>query len=312
VARVHLNLLVTYSHEKFSELQAYWSRHSRSGQAGTRRRENDHSWGGQAEIIDWQTKEICARASVPRARGAFIQAGKFVICGYNGISVHDSELRREFEVTNPLFCNLQTVDAYGSGYVVASSGIDSILKVSADFEVSVLWHGPADGYGQLRDGTPRTVDLAEDHRARFYSTLEQTTHVNGAVHVRSRDSVVATLFHQGELIHVDSSGVSRVLADGFSYPHCPRIRDDEVLYFADTRAGGIVECSLTNLKPTRRIDLSTHSPWIQSIRWIPQLNAYLVADSNNRRILEVSDEGVVVDSWDVGRDWRIYDIALVS
>jgi hypothetical protein len=307
---VDIKLLITYSHENFSALQSYWSRYSRPGQAGTVRRENDSSWGGRVEILDWQTKEVCATAPVSRARGAFIDDSGFVICGYNEISIHDEELRKQFVVTSPLFCNLQTVSSYGNGYVVASSGIDSILEVSAAFDVSVLWHAPSAGYRRLRDGSPRSVDLAADHRAQYYSTVEQTTHVNGAVHVHARNSVVATLFHQGELVEVDSSGVSRVLADGFSYPHCPRIRDG-VLYFADSRGGGIVECSLADLRPTRCIDLSDHSSWIQSVRWIPQLNSYLVADSNNRRMLQVSEEGTVLDSWHVGRDWRIYDVALI-
>lgn len=301
-----LQVLMSFSHENFSDLYRVWRAAASASGDNAIQRQEDGRGGGKIQLIDWPTRQVVRSADIVLATG-FCQLGdEIVVCSYGSLEFLDAALSPVRSLSHPLFCNLHSVTAHPNGLVVAASGIDSLLLVTPDGEVSMFWDGLDNGYHRLPDGSRRQLDLAADHRAAYYRTTEQTTHINGTTYWPERDSVLATLFHQGQLIEIDRAGRTEVLVDGLAAPHSPRIREDGVVYLADSRRGRIVEYHPAE-SASRYLDLVEPCPWLQTVSWIESAQVYLAADSTNGRAMLISPDGLLLDQYSFDENWRLHE-----
>ncbi|MEO6702657.1 MAG: hypothetical protein ABI140_06610 [Jatrophihabitantaceae bacterium] len=304
--RTSTQVILTFSHENFTDLYRVWRAAASADGENAIQRQEDGRGGGKVQVIDWPSQQVLRSVDITLATGFVQQDGLIVVCSYSSLELLDRDLRPVRTITHPLFCNLHSVAVHPAGWVVAASGIDALLLVSFHGEVSVLWDGGTCGYAQLPDGSRRELDLSADHRQAYYRTSEQTTHVNGVEYWPERGSVLATLFHQGQLIEVDGDGNTEVLIDGLTAPHSPRVRADGIVYLADSRSGRIVEYD-PDSRSARSIPLSEPCPWLQTVSWLPGERRYLAADSTNGRALMVAPDGTVTEQYTFHQDWRLHE-----
>jgi len=297
-------ILVTVSHEHFSHLRTFWTENAKVGSKvlGTSR-EEDERWGGKVLLIDWAAKVVAGIVDLPLATGLAEHRGRIYVCSYRSIHVFSPDLM-ELEVwRHPLFCNLHSISPMaGGGFLVTSSGIDTVLRVPGDGEAGVAWHGPDQGFLTTPDGTARRLDLSSDHSCFFYPTETQTTHVNSAVWDPVREGIVMTLFHQGVVLEAGKRG-NRTLVRGLRAPHSVHLDGARGLYAADSAGARIVE--LRNGQ-VHHLDLGDHTKWLQSVQWWPEADAYLALDSTGARVLLVDRSGRVCDEFRTGQDWRLH------
>src|SRR5258708_4733086 len=102
-------------------------------------------------------------------------------------------------VSLPVFNMLHSLSRSQRGYLVASTGLDSILEVEQEGQLLWRWWVIDHGFEQTATGEPRDVDKEEDNRGITYGNLAQTIHVNPAAELPD-GTILATLFHQGMVI----------------------------------------------------------------------------------------------------------------
>lgn len=180
------------------------------------------SLGGRLVLLDWSTGR--AIADVPyvgamgfavRDDGAVIAASAFEQC----VAVFEGR-EKTTVLSHRWFNYLHTLDLTPWGtYLLACAGSDAIVEMRPDGEVVWEWFGPEHGYATRPDGTPAFCDRVADYRQLHSSTAEQAMHICSAIAI-SRHTVLATLFHQGQLIAIDrASGAVTVQLDGLTRPH---------------------------------------------------------------------------------------------
>jgi len=303
-------VLLTVSHEHFSELRAFWKRLAGENpqRLGTTR-EEDERWGGKVVLIDWATKTMTHVIDLPLATGLLEYRGRVYVCSYRTIHVFDPELNEREVWRHPWFCNLHSISPMEGrgGFIVTAPGIDSVLRVTGDGEAALLWHGPSEGFPARPDHSLRTVDLTQDHSQVFHPTSAQTTHVNSAVWDAPRSRMVMTLFHQGIVLEVGANG-SATLVEGLQAPHAAHVHADGGLYAADSAGARIIEVHAGGI---RAIDLGRLTTWLQDVQWWPEMDAYLAVDSSNARVLLVDRNGQLLEEFRTGEDWRLHQVALV-
>lgn len=301
-----LQVVMSFSHENFSQLYRVWRAAASARGENVIHRLEDGSGGGKVQVIDWATRTVTHSADIVLATG-FTQLGdEIVVCGYDSLQFRDRELNLLRTVSHRLFCNLHSVAEHPLGLIVAASSIDALLLVTPSGEVSTYWNALEHGYDELPGGRRRRLDPAADHRGVFYLTTEQATHINGTTYWPARETVLATLFHQGHLVEIDSAGRTRVLLDDLAAPHSPRIRNDGLVYLADSRRGRIVEYDGAS-GHVRYVSPNEPCPWLQTVSWLPDEGLYLAADSTNGRAMLVRPDGAVVDQYGFHQDWRLHE-----
>src|SRR5262249_50482258 len=126
--------------------------------------------------------------------------------------------------------------------LLTSCGTDAIIEVSTEGVETWTWLAAEHGYAVTPHGHRRSIDRRNDHRLVTVPTLEQATHCNSAVPgtVAGRPAVLASLFHQGEVVAIDRrTGRREVLASGLSNPHSIRPARDGWLV-SDSQASSVV------------------------------------------------------------------------
>jgi hypothetical protein len=309
---VSLVLAISFSHEHFSELRRFWQQvRPAPGESarplGTSRRE-DLRWGGKVQLIGWENHEVLASADLPLATGLARDGDTLLACSYRMIARYDLGLQQLEVLSDPLFCNLHSISPHPDGWLVSSTGIDAIVKWQPGRPGNVWWSAEIAGYTHTPSGVRRMIDYGLDHRRLFYPTQAQTTHVNGALSLDPADAALLTLFHQGLVVRTDGVKTTTVVA-GLQAPHSPRRRVGNIYYCADSHNGRIVEW---DGERQRQIALRAFCPWVQDAMWLEGRSTYLVADSNNYRIVEVTLGGAIVDEFRFADDWRIHEITVLE
>lgn len=180
-------------------------------------------------------------------------------------------------LSHPLFCGVHDVSVtQQQTLLVTSTSIDAILEFSTGSNPQLLWtwFGTENGYDKTPLGKTRTLDQDANYQDKDFATIEQTTHVNSSLDYGD-DKILATLFHQGQLILIDKkTGASEVVVDGLSHPHGIHKNGDGYI-LSDTKNAMIIELD-KNLKIIRKEkgDFS----WVQDA-WHYN-GEYIVANSN--------------------------------
>lgn len=207
-------------------------------------------------------------------------------------------------MNNKLFNDLHTLtlSAYGK-LLVVSTGTDSILEIELTDAEQVAWDWLAteQGYDTNPSGQKRLIDRQLNYQSIITSTPEHTTHINTALNDRP-ERILATLFHQGELIEIDrQSKKSKTVLSGLKSPHNIRKAKNGFI-LSDSRANRVL---FLNNDLQIKGEIKGDFDWIQDACELDdRLGHYLLGDSNNDRIVLVDRSGTVASSLQWVKDSR--------
>lgn len=191
---------------------------------------------------------------------------------------------------------------------VVATGIDAVLKVDVDEPAQILssWFATENGYDTSVNGGKRYIDRTINHQGvDDYSTPEHTTHINSVLEF-TKDKLLGTLFHQGELIEIDvKTGRTRTILNGLREPH--NVRKTSFGYIvSDTNGKRIIKLN-ASLQPVGEI--SGEFDWIQDAVELENKNIAL-ADANNGRIVIVDNNSNIVQEYVFGENKKRVGVLL--
>lgn len=260
--------------------------------------------------------DIVRQALCDTPQGVLAVAGGYLVARHHVIELWSEELEYRRDVaSHPWFNDLHSLRPSDRGFVVASSGTDSIAEVAADGTVCWSWWGAEHGFDTDTFGNPRAYSRFDDHRQIVYDTWLQATHVNSALAL-GPDAVLATLFHQGSLACVDRhTGRTRTLLDGLARPHAVRRRPGS-LTLADTAKGLGLVCAVTGadgpagalrVEVTHRVPVRTG--WLQDWQAV-QDDLFLAVDGERPAVVFLTSDGEVIRRDEFHPDWYLYEAAV--
>jgi hypothetical protein len=307
-------ILATFMTVHFGEWRQSWHGMPRRTRVGG---DGDHaipeSNEGVIAAIDYDSGDIIGSCILDTPAGfTVIQDRIYVNSMYgNHVTVLDGNFQVVDRFATRLMNDLHSVTECDSNLLLTSSGTDGILEVSSAGVPIWSWLAPEHGFDRSPNGHHVSVDRGKDHRLTEIKTISQATHCNSALRctVQGRETVLATLFHQGQLIAIDYlTGEPRVLVRGMHHPHSIRRRAGGWV-IADSRSCAVV--------------LLSDDFWVESIiesdfNWIQDAlplspDRILVADANNSRLVEWDIQATLpVRSIPVPPEWKIYQIEPVG
>lgn len=212
-------------------------------------------------------------------------------------------------ITNGLFNNLHSISVNNHGdLLVTSTGLDSILQFDSESnDLKWKWLGTHHGYNKTPEGEEvMPIDETLDYRNRTIATSAQTTHVNSAIF--ENDYILATFFHQGELVKIDANtGKVSTILGNMKSPHA--IRKTGFGYsVVDTRNNKVLLLDY-DFKIIKEI--SNDYDWVQDAIEID--NQFYIADANNGKIDKVDLDGISKAKfvWDPN-SWKVGGLATLD
>ncbi|MBL6448391.1 hypothetical protein JMN32_18905 [Fulvivirga sp. 29W222] len=155
-----------------------------------------------------------------------------------GLLIHGNELfiaseyyiqafaggEKTYRINNPFFNGLHAMkkSQVGNSFYVTCTNIDTLVEICLDGKgIKWRWSAPEYGYNTNKLGEKVFIDENRlyQYDETFSSTLTHTTHVN-CIEEYSPDEILATLFHQGEviLINKNTRKITSILK-GLTCPH---------------------------------------------------------------------------------------------
>jgi hypothetical protein len=277
------------------------------------------SFGGRFVLLDWLNAQVLADIPFAGAAGFAINGDTIMACSWTQQSVHVLRGRETLSsISHRWFNYLHSLDVVANGnYLLASAGSDLIVEVTPRGEVVWDWFGPEHGYDRQPCGKPAFCDRDADYRTLPRSSDEQAMHVNCAIQ-RDERTVLATLFHQGQLIAIDRvTGGATVKLRGLSRPHGIHRRPGGFL-LSNTLGHRIVLLT-DDLEVFSEIPCG--SQWLQDTiatgaeTFLTLENVHidqLPEPGLTNRIAEVDPAGRTLRSLSVGADCRLFTVREVS
>jgi hypothetical protein len=270
-------------------------------------------FGGRLVLLDWSRARVLADIGIPGASGFTVNDQLLLACSWIDHSIY--VLRRgqiSHRLTHPWFNHLHSIQLTNQQTcLVASAGSDLIAEITLDGRLVWEWFGAEHGFGRLPRGMAAFFDRAADYRSMRVGTDEQAMHVTSVIHYSS-DMVLATLFHQGQVIAINkATGETSVKLDGMTRPHGlhPRtggflasdtlghrivLLDDDFLFHSEIRFGSQwLQDTITTSEGTYLVLENVH------IDQMPQKGL-------TNRIAEIDQRGVVMRSMELSPDYRLF------
>ena len=313
-----MRFLISYTSTNFASLKKFWD----VNQSSARERigssiSKPERLGGMLAIADTASDKIIMQKKFQKPLALHKKEDGLFLCALSSNQV--LELNEDLEIvdsfSSPLFSSIHSIDENANGLLLASTGIDAIVRYAKDATSQVVWSATeSERYATFPDGSRREIDFSIDHSQASYPTLQQTTHVNSAAFV-DENIIISTLFHQGELIKIDMlTGNTEILLDGMRSPHGAHV------YFKNDSALAICSDTLHNkvmLDIPIFKDGQNQAPrvledgfnWVQDTKYYPDDDLVVVLDSNNHRICFYSYSDLKPRGqyrYDVGN--RIFDV----
>ena len=271
------------------------------------------SFGGRLVLLDWSAGRVLADTPIPGVSGIAIQHGAVIACSWIDQCVY--MLRGGEKVCaacHPWFNHLHSIVVTPHNtYLLASAGSDLIVEINSDGQVVWTWFGPEHGYDAQPEGTPVFFDRNADYRLMRRATSEQAMHVTSAA-LLGDDTVLATLFHQGQLIAIDRrSGRATAMLTGLSRPHGIHRRDGGFI-LSDTLGHRIL---LLNDALTCSSQIAYGSQWLQDTI-ATTAGTYLTLENVHidqlpepgltNRLVEINASGTPLRGVEVEPDYRFF------
>jgi hypothetical protein len=293
-----------------SVLEAHWAKHSPlrvAGKVGTDTPIGRNvELGGLVAIVDWATRSVVAQIEVPCASGMAVSVDHLYVASMraNYITVIDRKLQTVGRVTHRLINDPHSVVLSSQRLLVTSSGVDGILDL--DLAGKLWWSWLSFEHQYTRDQFGEVVDRSRsaDHRRSDYPTLHQATHVNSAI-PHGENAVLATLFHQGEVVEIDrASGQSAVLDSGLTQPHSLRATSAG-FSVADTGVGRAI---LYDSRFRRRALVPLRTNWLADAIHDESSGNWFLLDGQRCRLVEVDSNGACLGEMRFNDDWKAFAI----
>jgi hypothetical protein len=277
------------------------------------------SFGGRFVLLDWLRAHVLADIPFAGAAGFSVNGDTIMACSWTQQCVHLLRGRETISsISHRWFNYLHSLELVANGnYLLASPGSDLIVEVTPQGEPVWDWFGPEHGYDRQPCGKPAFCDRDADYRTLPRSTDEQAMHVNCAIQ-RDERTVLATLFHQGQLIAIDRvTGGATVKLRGLSRPHGIHRRPGGFL-LSNTLGHRIVLLT-DDLEVFSEIPCG--SQWLQDTiatgaeTFLTLENVHIdqLPEAGLRnRIAEVDPAGRTLRSLSVGADCRLFTVREVS
>jgi len=267
---------------------------------------------GILAAIDFETGEIVRSVTLNSPSGFAIHGDDLYVASMYGNRIvrlgMDFGVRESFATR--LMNDLHNVIADDGGLLVACSGTDSVIELDYSGVQKWCWLATQHGFRSSASGHRAWVDTSRDYRASRIGTTSQATHCNSVRKWRlnGRDVVLLTLFHQGQVIAVDSiTGRASVLLRGMRNPHSLR-RAPEGWIISDSGSNAVVIVS-EDFWITRIIEHGFN--WVQDALAVD--GGILVADANNCRIVMFDRDGShQLHEISYPGEWKVYQLEIAS
>jgi hypothetical protein len=265
--------------------------------------------GGLLALLD-ENGQMRAGAELSMPAGIAVTDDGFMVASIYDVHKVATNLSAVKEtVSLPAFNMLHSLSRSKRGYLVASTGLDSILEFTAEGELLWDWWATEHGFEQTPTGEPRVVDKAVDHRGIKYGTLAQTTHVNSVSELPD-GTILATLFHQGMVIAIDrETGSWQSVLEGLDHPHSVRILNEEYITVADTARGRGLLVKIKGLQGKIEVEVPIDTTWLQDCSYDYHHDRWLLVDGKNSRlVLRTGTAGErPLGQIDLNPEWRLYE-----
>lgn len=272
-----------------------------------------HSLGGRVVLLDWSRGRVLADVPVQGAMGIVVRDDEVSVASWNQeciVVLRDGETVDR--ITHPWFNHMLGMSLTDTGnYLVASAGSDLVAEIGPDGQIVWAWFGPEHSYDRCPDGASTFCDRRADYRTVRPATSEQATHVTSATQASDK-SVLATLFHQGQLIAIDrTTGDATIKVEGLSRPHAIHRRDGGFL-LSDTLGHRII---LLDEEARVCSEIPFGSQWLQDTiatsagTYLTLENVHLEKDPEpglTNRIVEIDARGRMLGGMDAGPDFRLF------
>lgn len=255
---------------------------------------------------------ISKEIEIPQPNGFIQELTGILVASMQTNSLHVFSENFQFvsEIVSNVFNDLHSLAKSRNGYLVTSTGVDAIFEVSDTGEILwEFWFTDFQDYSNTPLGSKRKLSKSEDHRSKEYATVYQTTHVNSAIMVKDDENseryLLATLFHQGQLVRVDrTTNEIVIILDGLNCPHAIR-QYDNYFTLCDSRNNRVL---ILNKDFSIHKEVKGDYNWVQDAFLVEDENLLVLADSNNNRIIfhDLSTSSEEIVKYDEG--WRIFQI----
>lgn len=261
--------------------------------------------GGMFVLYDWERDQVVWQAEVDGAMGYCWHQERLYInlLRFGEILVLDADGHEVQRISHPSFNDLHTIVPTRRGFLLTSTGIDSILEIDHAGELLYEWSALEHGYHLLDAHQPRTLDRSLDQRYMLYLTSSHTTHVNSARFADVEEEVMlATFFVQGTIVAIHRpSGQADIVVRGLSRPHDLRPSLGGSWVVSDTANNQTLILD-KDWRLVRRIALDFD--WVQSSAPLPD-GSIVIADANHHRLVRAYPHG----EYEIRAfppDWRVY------
>jgi hypothetical protein len=237
--------------DAIAKLEALWAKKSSNKNWRIGRSEEDtlaikaEEFGGAITLVDLDNSTVLADiyASVPvglafddKREQLYVSSEFNVRCFRKGMFIK--------ELNNNLFNCVQIIkqSRYSDSLYVVCTGVDAIVQINPNFPEKKLftWLATENGYPFDADGNKRIINPDKSYQfLDVGGTRRHTTHVN-CVEELDKDTLLATLFHQGELIKINKKTLeTTVVINGLRSPHgIHKIKDGYIV--SNTRGNNVL------------------------------------------------------------------------
>jgi hypothetical protein len=303
--------LATFQTRHFGAWHAQWhgGRESRVGHSPFA----DLPWENEGLIAAFDLDSgavLWERPADTPAGFALTDTAAFVNSMYgNRILKFNTNFVLEETIASRWMSDLHSLVSDDRGLLLTSSGADAILEFTVDGKCTWSWFAEDHGYAQTPNH-PGASRNDKDFRFNPIVTDAQLTHCNSAVRSSDGKSILATLFHQGQLIMIDrASGAPKVLVDGLAKPHSIRKVPGGGWILSDSGAHSVVLLDegfwVTGI-------IEAGFDWVQDALALDE-DAILIADANNSRLAIWSrSKQDILKEVRYSDEWKIYQVEPVN
>jgi hypothetical protein len=166
--------------------------------------------------------------------------------------------------SNPSFNLLHTLrPCVGGSWLVASTGMDTAIKLSRDFSEEALWDAGEYWTASNTGVASGRLGINGDYRGWDFPTEMHATHLNSALESDDGRWLVS-LFHQGLVVTVDpENGTYQVLLAGLRYPHALRRVGEGEVSLADSARGQALKLVILPNRVLVNSVVQAETNWLQ-------------------------------------------------
>lgn len=263
--------------------------------------------GGVFCVFDWEKDEVTWQVAIDSAAGFCWKNNLLYIAmqRFSEVVALDGYGSEKLRFSHKSLNEVHTIVPTRNGFLLTSTGTDSIIEINSRGEMLYEWCALDHGYKLMTQGKMRILERSIDQRFCVYTTESHTTHVNSACFADpDEQTILATLFHQGTVIAIDRlSGQVQSLISGLNKPHDVRPYLNKGWIVSDTRNNQTLLFD-KEWKIYHRI--SKGFDWVQSSAPLAD-GSIVIVDTNNHRLVRVyGDDFQSYEERLFPPDWRLY------